>query len=391
MTDTHTPRHQNLDQPAATGGQDRTPRRRRPAPWWPPGPDRRAWALLAAVAVACLGPAAQAVQIQDLVRLKGAETSKLVGMGLVVGLGGTGDGGKYLPAIRALANITGSFFDDNTIPSDVKDTKNVAVVYLEATIPGPGVREGDRIDVHVSAVGNAKSLKGGRLVHTPLTGPLPNSPVYAFAFGPLTIEDDQTPSVGLIKNGGQTVEDIRTQLLDAKGRITLVIHKQVASWPVAHNIASLINDIMAPDGPPVCRADDQKNVVIHVPEARRQDPSGFISQILRTYIDQDLINTGARVLINERTGQILLGAQVEIAPVFITAPGITITTIAPQPPATEQNPSHFLPIDPANRGGAKLGQLVRALERLQVPASNRIAIISNLHRMGALHAELIIE
>ena len=116
--------------------------------------------LAAVTLIATLTTTARSVQIQDVVRLKGSETSKLVGMGLVVGLSGTGDGGKYLPAIRALAKTTQKFIDESTVPADVKDSKNVAVVWLEATIPGTGVREGDHIDVHVSALGNAKSLKG---------------------------------------------------------------------------------------------------------------------------------------------------------------------------------------------------------------------------------------
>ena len=345
--------------------------------------------------VATLATTARSVQIQDVVRLKGSETSKLVGMGLVVGLAGTGDGGKYLPTIRTLAKITQTFIDESTVPADVKDSKNVAVVYLEATIPATGVREGDHIDVHVSAAGKAKSLKGGRLVVMPMTGPMPDSPVYAWAGGRIVIEDPDTLTAGVVRHGAQLTEDVTTQLMDDMGRITLVINDEVASWPVAHNIAALINGVMTPDGPGLARAVDQKNVVVDVPMNQRSNPGTLITQILRTYIDQALISTGARVLINEGTGQIMLGADVEISPVIISAPGITITTITPQPAPTPENPlvkeRHFFGLDPSQRGVTKLGRLMKALEQLQVPAADRIHIVKALHKHGSLHAQLIIE
>src|SRR5690606_9756086 len=112
--------------------------------------------LCASVTLWFASAPAQAVQVQDLVRLKGSETSKLVGMGLVVGLRGTGDGGKFMPAMRPLAAVMQQFMDPNVIAFELKDAKNVALVTLTATLPATGVREGDRVDVYVSAVGAAK-------------------------------------------------------------------------------------------------------------------------------------------------------------------------------------------------------------------------------------------
>jgi len=83
--------------------------------------------------------------------------------------------------------------DSHTVAAELKDAKNVGLVSLEAVIPEVGGREGDRLDVHVSAIGAAKSLEGGRLLLIPLTGPLPNSPVFAFASGPLTVDDPDKP------------------------------------------------------------------------------------------------------------------------------------------------------------------------------------------------------
>lgn len=338
---------------------------------------------------------AQAVQVQDLVRLKGSETSKLVGMGLVVGLRGTGDGGKFMPAMRPLAAVMQQLMDPNVIAFELKDAKNVALVTLTATLPATGVREGDRVDVYVSAVGAAKSLAGGRLFLIPMTGPVPNSPVFAFAEGPVVIEDASTPTVGVVRGGAQLTRDVMAQYIDEYGRLTLVLNDSVASWPVANNIASLINGVVAPDGPNVARAIDQKNVVVQVPQFERADPAAFISQILMSYVDPSQIGTGARVVINERTGTIVVGGDVQISPVVISHPALTITTVTPTAPPTLDQPRveerNFIGIDPDGRGGAKLADLIAAFNQLKVEAKDRIAILREIERSGKLHAQLIVE
>lgn len=350
--------------------------------------------LFTCLAVLAAGEAA-AVQVQEIVRIKGSERNKLVGMGLVVGLNGTGDGSKYAPTIRTLAGLTGRFLDESVLPIDVKNSKNVAVVAIEATLPSVGVEEGDQVDVYVSALGSATSLKGGRLFMTPMTGPLPGSDVYAFASGALTVEDLETPTVAVVKQGGQLVATISTRLMDELGRITLVLKNSAASWTVANNLAALINGIMVPEGPDIAEAIDPKNVVINVPMDQRQRPAMFVSQILQSYIDQAQINTGARVLVNERTGQILVGATVEISPVIISARGLTIRTVTPAPEPTVENPvvteRNVVAVDPSSRGGARLGALMKALEQLQIPIADRVAIIKDLDKHGSLHAKLILE
>ncbi|MCH8986162.1 MAG: flagellar basal body P-ring protein FlgI [Acidobacteria bacterium] len=161
--------------------------------------------LLFAVAFA-VSPAA-AVQIQDVIRLKGSETNKIIGMGLVVGLNGTGDGGKFLPAMRPLAQMIGRFIDPNTSAPDLKDGKSVALVSVTAELPANGVREGDLIDVSISTVGPAKSLVGGRLFMVPLIGPTPDTDmIFAFAEGAVSIEDPDNPTeivvhVNMLKEG----------------------------------------------------------------------------------------------------------------------------------------------------------------------------------------------
>ena len=333
-----------------------------------------------------------AVQVQDLVRLKGTETSTLLSMGLVVGLAGTGDS-KLAPVMRSLAEVINRLIDQNIVASELANAKNVALVALEATIPASGVREGDRIDVHVSALGSAKSLQGGRLFLIPMVGPLPDSPVYAFASGQVLIEDVSVPTVGVIRKGAQVTVNVMAQYFDEAGRLTLVLNEEVATWPMATNLANVINDVLVPDGPNIAKAIDQRNVEIEVAAHERVDPANFISQILQSYIDPGLINTGARVLINEKTGTIVVGAEVQISPVIITHQGLTITTITPPPESSPQNriveDSAWTSLDPEKRAGPKLADLVEALKQLQVSAADRIAIVKEIHRAGKLHGQLI--
>jgi len=356
----------------------------------------RAWIALVGAAVAlCLSTAASAVQVQDLVRLKGSETSALIGMGLIVGLDGSGDGGDFLPAMRPLAQLTNRLLDPNTTPIELEDAQNVALVALEVKLPATGVREGDTVDVYVSSVGPADSLKGGRLILAPMTGPRPNSPIFAYAQGAVVLEDDEVATSGVIRGGAQLTRDVMAQYIDKYGRITLVLNQDVATWPMANNLASLINDLLAPEGPRLAKAIDQKNVVIDVPIYEREDPAGFISQVLTAYIDPSQIAAGARVVINEKTGTIIVTGDVQISPVLISHEELTITTVTPEPQPNPLNPvtegKNFAALDPQGQGGAKLADLLAALNQLKVDAKDRIEIVREIARSGRLHAKLIIQ
>ncbi len=152
----------------------------------------RAALLASCVSAMVLGvtTSALATRVSDVTHLKGRRQNTLTGYGLVVGLPGTGDGGKYAPAILQLQSMLEKFH----IPvpyAELKDTKNVAIVNIEATLPENGVREGDRVDVRVSSSGSAKNLYGGVLIPTPLQGPGLDE-IFAFASGPIRLTG--TPS-----------------------------------------------------------------------------------------------------------------------------------------------------------------------------------------------------
>lgn len=352
----------------------------------------RGLAGLTVLAALLLGAPALGTTLGDIVRVQSAEGGALIGMGLVVGLNGTGDGADIAPAHRALTQMVTRYLDETAVPRELMGSGSVAIVSLQAQVPPNGVRSGDRIQVEVSAVGNAESLQGGQLLVAPMTTPVPGGPVMAFASGRVTLPNLEHLTSGTIETGVQMVADVVGPSLDRHGRLQLVLSHHVATWSVSSRLASLINDLLEPDGPPIARAVDPKNIFVQVPEAQRDDPAGFISQIMQTNVEPELIHSGARVTINERTGTIVFTSDVEVVPVAISHRGLTITTVTPEPEVNDLNPrvqeGNFLSLDPNRRGGTKLSDLVSAFNQLKVPAEDRIAIVRQLHRTGALHAQL---
>lgn len=349
--------------------------------------------LLITAALAATALPLRAAQIGDLARIKGGEQSKLIGMGLVVGLKGTGDGGKFAPAMEPLAEVIRRTINANTVATALKNSKNVALVSIEATTPAAGIREGDRIDVYVSAIGSAKSLKGGRLLVMPLVGPHKNdSIIYAYASGDVTLEDPEAPTTGTIRNGAQLVVDIHAKFIK-DGKMTLVLKDANATFQMAQTISGTINAL--PGMSRIAKVIDPKNVVVRIPPSELADPVPLIAEIIISYIDPSIIETGARVRINEKTGTIVMSGDVQISPVTVQHGGLTITMITPAPKLTPEAPrveqQHTVGLDPERRGGAKLADLVAAFNQLKVGINDRIAIIKEIHSMGKLHADLAFE
>ena len=365
-------------------------------------------AILLLAATPALG-----ARVADISRLDAQREEKLTGVGLVLGLDGTGDGGDFAPAIRSLAQMLGHF-GNATLAAELSDADNVAIVALTATVPANGVRAGDPIDVHLTSIGAAKSLKGGRLFVTPMTGPLPGGGgVFALSEGPVILEDDETPTVARVERGCVMERDLPKRFV-TDGRFTIVIDDGHAGWTTASHIAKVINDSESLDGRELAVAVDPKNVVVTIPDADRARPDSFISRVQRLPVP--LVADEARVRVNERLGTVVITGDVEISPVVISMHGLTITTAAPggagaggvqgpgdpfgaATPATVApgaQVGNFVPVYAGDnvtneRSRARLADLVSALDRLQVPAEDRISILKELHRTGKLHARLIVE
>ncbi len=342
------------------------------------------------LAMLLMAAPAYGVKIADITRLDGQRTNTLLGYGLVMGLKGTGDSGDYGPAIRPVAEML-SKLGNKTDVRELTSVKNVALVMVTASIPN-GVRDGDKLDVIVASIGTASSLKGGQLFLTPLQGPVPGSGIFGMAEGPVTIEDTTTPTLGKVK-GGLTMEaDLPSPVIDDQGQITLILDEPAASWTMASTIAKIINDAEG-TGETLAVAANAKNGVVQIPENERRNPASFISRVQQLPVR--ILDTEARVLINEKSKTIIITGDVEISPVVISCRGLTITTTTPPPIPTPRAPvtteKTAVGLDTTRQGGARLQELVDALDMIKVTPEDRIAIIRELHKSGKLHAKLVEE
>ncbi len=332
-------------------------------------------------------PADARTTLKSICRVKGQEENTLHGLGFVVGLKGTGDGSNFLPTIRTLAKVMslmGEPVGQNGL-AELKDTKNVALVTVTATVPAAGARQGDKLDCVVSSIGSAKSLEGGRLFLTPLLGPDRNSTrIYAFADGAISLDDSGMPTTGRIHGGCQLETDF-FNVFSKDNRITLVLDKNHAGFQVAQDVADLINSQLAfqNGGVALAKALNQVNVVVTIPKQYRDDPVLFVSQVLGLPMIQP--QTEARVVINERAGSIVIGGDVEIGAVVVTHKNVVVETggtLTGEP---------FVPVDPEETDTPKLKALVEALNAVHVPTEDIIDIIKGLERNGKLHGKLIID
>ncbi len=355
------------------------------------------------VAVATIGfigvnCSAAGLKLGDVCRIKGQETNTLQGLGLVVGLRGTGDS-DAAPTARALARMMqlmgGPMTTDRTGNlnlDDVSEARNVAMVFVTAKVGNIGAQSGDLIDVTVNAI-NAKSLEGGTLMLTPMLGPQADNPtVYAMAQGRLQVSVDGPATTAQIE-GGAKIETGIAAHYQKDGKITLVLEKDFASFDTAQRIEDEINSISSMTlGDPTtlpgmsnrthARAIDQLHIEVSIPDLYRDNPIKFISLLLSTTIQ--IAGHSSRVVINERDGVVVIGKDVEIAPVLVTHRSLRIEA---------GGTGGFVQVgdtadEPVN---AKLKSLADALNALDVPTADLIAIIKTLKRKGDLYGEVVFQ
>jgi flagellar P-ring protein precursor FlgI len=323
-------------------------------------------------------------RLKDICRVKGQESNTLHGLGIVVGLPGTGDGGTFLPTIRSLATAM-SLMGNQVGKGELKDAKNIALVTVSVTIPAGGARQGDQLDCSVSSIGAAKSLAGGELFMTPLQGPqVESSRVFGFASGPIHLDDPKAGTRGRIHRGCRLEEDF-INVFSKDNKITLVLDEYHADFEVAQDIAELINGQLSiqTGNETLARALNQVNIEVQIPAQYQDEPVLFISQVLALTINEP--QTEARVVINEKTGSVVIGADVDIGSVIVTHKNIVIET-GDNLPA-----ERFIALDPDAAQTTKLKALVEALNAVKVPNEDIIDIIKGLERNGKLHGRLIVE
>lgn len=347
---------------------------------------------------------ASAERIKDIANWAGIRENQLVGYGLVVGLNGTGDkDGTYL--YQPIANMLSRM----GITVNVKDlkgkVKNVAAVMVTAKLP-TNVKPGSKIDVQVSSIGDAKSLQGGTLLMTPLVGP--DGEIYALAQGPVSIGGfiaagraaqaiKNHQNVGYIPEGA-IVEKAVTVDIGAKNELQLLL--QFPDIVTAQTVAERINQSFKL---PLAKAIDPSTVVVYVPDKYRSKVIDFMAEVEKIEVITD---EPARVIINERTGTIVIGSHVRISPVALSHGGLTITIketpevvqpppFAPETAETRVVPRTELKVEEKQASlmevrGSTVGELVKALNALGVTPKDLISILQALKTAGALKADLVI-
>ena len=346
------------------------------------------------------GPA-HAARLKDLVAIEGVRDNQLIGYGLVVGLAGTGDRRQALFSAQSLTNMLERL--GVSVPPAAIRVNNTAAVMVTATLPA-FAQPGMHIDITAAAIGDASNLQGGILVLTSLRGA--DGQVYAIAQGPVMTGgfsagrggNSQTvnhPTVGRAP-AGATVERAAPSLAP---KSTIRLQVRHSDFTTASRIVAALNQRFTGDKP-VARAENSGLVTVTVPTGYAARVTEFIAELEGLDVEAD---RPARVVINERTGTIVIGKDVRIAPVAILHGNLSVeiqtTMQITQPNALGQGTTEVVPQTTTTakeekarsvllRQGATVEELVRALAAIGSTPRDVIAILQNLRSAGALDAEM---
>jgi flagellar P-ring protein precursor FlgI len=341
-------------------------------------------------------------RIKDVANVAGVRENQLIGYGLVVGLNGSGDNTPF--AEQSLISMLNKF-GINVPPGVRTNTKNVAAVAVHASLPA-FAKPGQSIDITVSSLGNAKSLQGGTLLMTPLKGV--DNQIYALAQGNLVVggldasgRDGSSvtinvPSVGRIPNGALVEREVQSGFTTGT-TITLNLHR--ADFTTATNVSNAINDML---GAGTARALDAESIEVMAPRIPDQRVA-FMSILENIEVAQG--ESAARVIVNSRTGTVVIGQTVRVSPAAVSHGGLVVrieeSLEASQPNPLAQGQAMLVPgteIDVEERGsrmfkfdsGVTLDELVDAVNKVGAAPSDLVAILEALKQAGALRAELMI-
>ena len=354
---------------------------------------------------------ANADRLKDMTSIAGVRSNQLIGYGVVVGLAGTGDGSSTLTQ-QSLESLISQFRIN--IDSANLSAKNAAAVMITADLP-PFTKPGQNIDITVSTLGAAKSLRGGTLLMTPLLGA--DGETYAIAQGNLVVgglgvtgNDGSSvivniPTVGRIPNGAVVERMVDTPFLSSEN-IILNLHQ--GDFSTATNIAETINEIF---GEGVAVSLDSSSIRVRAPV----DPSQRVSFVsLLENIDVEPARPAAKVIVNSRTGTIVIGGDVRVTPAVVTHGSLTVrveedtnvtstgtttttdgvTTTAPGDAVTTQDSTITIDQEPAKAfifdTGTQLSDIVDAINAVGAGPADLVTILEALREAGSLRAELII-
>ena len=342
----------------------------------------------------------QAGRVRDYTRIKGQGESVVQGLGLVLGLNGTGDSGSELVVARPLAELLRR--NGNPIPAleELESGNSVALVMVTCVVPRIGAKADEALDARVTVINSASSLAGGELFVSPLRAPFEGSPVFAFAQGQITLDNPDTTTAGVVPGGARFVADIDTTPEITDG-FDLIVDRVYASWDSVSHIAEAINDdyflTTDPSGESITRVLDVRTVRITVPVEERLNPAGFVAQVMGTALTPSLLGVPAQIVADTNTGVIVVHGEVEISPAVITHKDLVITTTTPPPVATPAAPLverarwTGLETNATDAARAKMEDLLAAFRQLDVEVMDQINILKQLHKSGKLHGKLIID
>ena len=344
-------------------------------------------------------------RVKDLASVAGVRNNQLVGYGLVVGLDGTGDPTTQAPfTVQSLKNMLGQL--GVTVPPNVNpQLRNVAAVMIHEDLP-PFAKPGQTIDITVSSIGNATSLRGGSLLMTPLKGA--DGQTYAIAQGNLVVggfgaegRDGSritvnVPSVGRIPNGATVEREVPTAFAQGDS-VMLNLHQP--DFTTANRLSDVINDTM---GPGTARPVDGSTVRVSAPVDPGQRVA-FVSMLENLTVQPGA--PAAKVIVNSRTGTVVIGSNVQVMPAAVTHGSLTVTiseafdvsqpaplgrgqtVVTPRSEveiAEEANPMFLF------GPGVTLDEIVRAVNQVGAAPGDLVAILEALRQAGALRAQLIV-
>ncbi|MCO7223717.1 flagellar basal body P-ring protein FlgI [Pleionea sp. CnH1-48] len=350
----------------------------------------------------------QGIRLKEIGRFEGIRENEVIGYGMVVGLAGTGDSARNKATIQSIANTLISF----GVNVDIKDirSRNVAAVMVTAKLP-PFSEKGDRVDVKVSSLGDARSLAGGTLFLTPLKAA--NDVIYMLAQGQVSVGgfafdsfdsvvQKNHPTVGIVANGGLIEKNTNDHFLINDNTLNFLL-----SEPDFRTMEEIMEALERSFPDLIVEPKHAGKLKITLPSGDKKAAFKQISAIERLVVKPDI---EARVVINERTGTIIAGGNVRLSSVTISHGGLRLnidtqygvsqpffigragdsvaSTVIPQT-KIEVKESSAQAVNVAN--GANVADLIEALKKINVSTRDIIVILQSIKKAGALHAELIVE
>ncbi len=330
-------------------------------------------AVLIIIVLLVLSSFGALVRLKDIARFRGARDNQLFGVGLIVGLDGTGDSGTIPSSL--LSNMLNNF--GITAQAAQLQSNNNALVMVTANIPA-FYKNGMRLDVVVSAIGDAASLENGVLIQTPLYGA--DGVVYAVAQGQVSLGgqainasinlQQRFTTVGTVPGGAIIEKEIPTEIVDSNTLTLLLLNPD---FTTSARTAQALNTKFDEN---IARAVDSSSVKISIPEIFRDDLITFLSIIEEVEVVPDVV---ARVIINERTGTVVMGGDVKVDDFTVSYGGFSVTI------------DNGRLVEGENPGGeGSIRNLVAGLKAIGAKPQDIIAILTSLKESGVLHAEIVL-